>query len=331
MHTPGTPICTLYPTREQHFREVLAQVKARVNEYMRRDLPEDFYSPRDEVEGFAFDAVEAIFYGGDNRSVLSLAVEDLSLVQVRPATFEVIAKDDDPPWPEYLIRTKFEELMYDRLFFYVREHPLCCEVCGRESAAWFWFPYAEQPDSSPELLTGNQHWGIGEKCKAVLDGGASLSFSESRKKQFSASRCLIPLQPEPEATKQDAAELPAIGTVPGNYRTLAQRIVQAAKLFDGWLAQEMRGGQEKMPETLEINNAVVRYALQVIPPGTEPLHLVLMAIEAPAVSDQRPERYEELVEANDKNITAALLLWCALVGHVSTFLRQRWQEQIQRE
>ncbi len=323
MHIPNTPIHTPYLTCEQHFRDALERIKEKVADYMRRPVYEcELDTPREEVNQLIIITAEEIEYDRNDQSVLYLAVEDLSLAQKQPEILEVDSEDDDPPWVEYLIRMNLEERIMRQLCRYIQEHPLCCEVCGREPATWFWFPRANEPASNSARLVGTQRWAIGETCKARLNHELGLPYQVGMTFCDSASTCLLSIEPEKEVSSEDPT---TIGIVPSDYQTFAQRKAGAEKLFDGWLDHVVEHGQGGMPNPQEVENAIIHITFKVVPNlFKEPLHLVLLAIEEPSLATERPTYYSDLVEANGQEITASLLLFCAVMRSVSATLHQRW-------
>jgi hypothetical protein len=112
MHIPNASISPPYCTREQHLRRALTLLKEKVDSSMRHPVvyePElSPYTPRDEMNSFIFQAAQEALYGSDDRSMLYVAVEDLSLAQMRPETF--VVDPDNPPRATYLIRMKKDPL-----------------------------------------------------------------------------------------------------------------------------------------------------------------------------------------------------------------------------
>lgn len=318
-YLPGAPIPPFSYTRHQLLAEAIALLKEKVQAYMRRpEYPASLQcKPREAIDGLIFETAEETHYGedGDDRVLLSLAVEDPALARSQPKTFEADALDCSPPWPEYMIRTNFEEWIAEQLGRYAQMHPLCCEGCGREPATWLWFP---QRANGPEWMAGAYRLSIGEQCKALLDRG-DVPPMISPDWPVSLA-CISPLPVVPEDTYERAA---FIGTVPLDYRPLSQRLQEAEQRFDIWLASAATEGAQ--PAQAAIGNAIAVIAVSVIPDQFgRVVDLVLLAMEAPHLAEWRSKEYDILVEGGNEEITAALLLWCALVDHVSARLRDRY-------
>src|SRR5438876_923216 len=130
MHLPHAPIYTPHATLAQHFQKALECLRKKVDDYRERPVDPfpELATPRQKIDSLIFETAEETEYDGDDRSVLYLAVEALFLAQTPPLMLDVDSEDDDPPWPEYLIRSRFKEWIHEELAHSVESHPLCCEV-----------------------------------------------------------------------------------------------------------------------------------------------------------------------------------------------------------
>lgn len=323
-----------FPSLQLRLQRARALLEAEMRRYMTREDDEMSMSGplslREKVEAAVFTLCEELCDYADAREMLYLALEHPALAQVVPSMYDPgVAPgydDNDDVSAAYLLSQACFGYLAEQLWSGWRADPACCEICGRESAAWWWTPDPLDP--------AGDSWGIGQACKAKLDAGEALTYQWNRVNGASRSQNLRPILLSDPPTGRENSPSPAWGQTgaaassPAGYRSLAERERRAGEELAQWFAQCLRSTRGRLPGSHTLKARVRRLAAAYLPAEEDATTLLLLALDAPALAEASPPDLVALLRKQEGKITAAQLLRSNLSLHLLQALGRGVQQQL---
>lgn len=330
-HTVQETIRTPFPTRAARLQQARSLLEAAIGQYMRREEGDCSMggplSIREKVESTIFEICESLSGYADVREVLYLALEHPALALVVPSMFDPgVAPDyDDDVCAAFLLSEAYWDDLGRQLWDGWLANPVCCEVCGREPAAWRWVPdLLERPED---------RWGIGQSCRAAIDGGHTLPYRWNSINGISRSTNLRPITPVDPTGQGEESPAPASGqeaaiaAIPAGYQSLVQREGHACEEVAAWFAQCLRSTRGNLPRPHTIKARLRRITTASIPQENEAIPLLLLALESGALAEEPPPDLVALLRKQEGRVTAAQLVRSNLSLHLLKMLGWVVREQ----